>query len=102
MPTSNSPVADQLRIGNSNDAREILKTWRPEILISDVVLGAGETGPRLAEEAIDIDDSIKVLLMSGYPEFALEGDGQLDTSWRLLKKTFGRQALRESLQKLYA
>jgi signal transduction histidine kinase len=87
---------------NGSEAREKLRAWQPDILITDVVLGAGETGPDLAKEAQARYPDLKVLLISGYPEFALESNGSLGASWHLLKKPFGRDNLQASLELLYA
>ena len=64
-----------------------------ELLLSDVILASGETGPEVAETAKQLRPDLKVMFASGYTEDALERNGHLDPTVVLLRKPFTKSAL---------
>ena len=63
-----------------------------DLLLSDVVLPGGVSGPDLAEQVRDRYPGIKVLFMSGYPD-ARHRRGPLVGNTELLGKPFGKRDL---------
>ncbi|MBC8238857.1 MAG: response regulator [Alphaproteobacteria bacterium] len=72
-----------------------------DLLLSDVVLPGGTSGPDFARELCRGEPGLKVIFMSGYPDDAAIGGGLLDPGSVLLNKPFYlRQlatAMREAL-----
>jgi PAS domain S-box-containing protein len=73
-----------------------------DLVLSDVVLPGGVSGPEFAEEARATDPDLKVIFMSGYPAEPSRRNGLLGSEDVLINKPFKRQelakALRESLR----
>jgi PAS domain S-box-containing protein len=71
------------------DAVKILREGKVfDMMLTDVVLGAGLSGKQVAVQAVDITPSLKVLFMSGYTENAIVHHGRLDRGVSLLNKPF--------------
>ena len=74
---------------------------RFDLVLSDVVLPGGTSGPEFAEQAIRKHPNLKVLFMSGHSAQTAMGKGSLGEKWMLLDKPFRMErlakALRESL-----
>ena len=68
-----------------------------DLLFSDVVLPGGMSGKDVADRALAMRPSIKVLFTSGYAEDRIGRDGQLDPGVELLPKPFTREALARRL-----
>jgi CheY-like chemotaxis protein len=72
-----------------------------DLVLSDVVLPGGISGPEFAEQAIRKHPNLKVLFMSGYPAQTALGTGFKGEKRVLLNKPFRMEvlakALRESL-----
>lgn len=66
---------------------------RIDLLLSDVVLPGGVSGPAFAEQAKRRHPSIKVLYISGYAENAVHHQSALDKSDELLNKPFRKRDL---------
>ena len=50
--------------------------YRPEVMLTDIVMPGALQGPELAREARKMIDGIKVIFISGYPkEAAIHGNG---------------------------
>jgi PAS domain S-box-containing protein len=80
-----------LEAEDGESARAVLMTAPSiELLLSDVVLPGGMSGPALAQEAKRRHRAIKVLFMSGYAESAISGHGQWNGDAELLNKPFRR------------
>ncbi len=60
----------------------------PDLLLSDVMLPGGMSGPQIAEEAVKIHPGLRVLFMSGYTDNAIVHQGRLDRGVHLLSKPF--------------
>ncbi len=65
----------------------------PDLLLSDVVLPGGLSGPDLAEKVKRELPAIKVLFMSGYADYAARHSGLAGHGAELLKKPFRKRAL---------
>jgi PAS domain S-box-containing protein len=83
-----------LDAGTGHEALTILAA-HPEValLLSDVILAGGETGPEVAEAARRLRPDLKIMFASGYTEDALERNGHLDPDVALLRKPFTKSAL---------
>ena len=73
-----------------------------DVLLSDIVLGAGMRGTQLAAIAQQRLPRLAVLLMSGYSAELLKADRDAPASWELLRKPFTRDELAASMAKLIA
>ena len=73
----------------------------PDLILSDVVLPGGISGPEFAEAAGKTHPDLKVVFMSGYPAEAAKRSGRLGSDKVLLNKPFQTKqlaaALREAL-----
>jgi PAS domain S-box-containing protein len=71
---------------------------RVELLLSDVMLPGGMSGPDLAAEVKRRRPETKVLFMSGYPDNAMASHNLLDDAADLLNKPFQRRDLAAKLR----
>ncbi len=82
-------------------AREALKnTRRIDLILSDVVLPGGISGPEFADEALASRPDLKIIFMSGYPDKAAQHDGLHAPGSVLLKKPFKKRELATELHNL--
>ncbi len=87
-----------LEAGDGAEALAALQaTSRIDLLLSDVVLPGGVSGPDLAEQVTDRYPGIKVLLMSGYPD-ARHRRSPLVENTELLGKPFGKRDLAQKVR----
>ena len=85
---------DVLEAGTGQAALEVLQVNQDiHILLSDVVLPGGMSGPALAEQAKDLHPDLKVLFMSGYAEKAIYHNQSLANGADLLNKPFRKREL---------
>ena len=81
---------------NAEDALARLRTEPAvEVLFSDIMLGAGMDGRRLADEAHRLRPELAVLLTSGYEESA---DAQGESPRELLRKPYRREQLAAAIE----
>jgi len=73
-----------------------------DLLLSDIALGAGMRGTRLAELAQARLPRMVVLLMSGYSAELLDADRDAPLSWELLRKPYTRSELAVAMTRLMA
>jgi len=73
-----------------------------DLLLSDIALGAGMRGTRLAELAQARLPRRAVLLMSGYSAELLDADRDAPLSWELLRKPYTRSELAVVMTRLMA
>jgi CheY-like chemotaxis protein len=71
---------------------------RIDLLLSDVVLSGGMSGPQVAEEARDRYPAMKVLFMSGHAEAALRHHRALRGDTELINKPFRRRELAQKVR----
>ena len=86
----------------ARDAREAIEKLREsphvDLLFTDVVLPNGMDGRRLADAAIEIISSIKIIFTSGYTRNAIVHNGKLDAGVVLLTKPFTIDALAQKVR----
>jgi PAS domain S-box-containing protein len=73
-----------------------------DLLLSDIALGPGMRGTRLAELAQARLPRMAVLLMSGYSAELLDADRDAPLSWELLRKPYSRAELAVAMARLMA
>jgi CheY-like chemotaxis protein len=88
----------------AEEARGVLAEGKQvDLVLSDVVLPGGVSGPEFAEEARTTHPDLKIIFMSGYPAEAAKRNGFLSSDQMLLNKPFQRlrlaKAIREALDR---
>jgi CheY-like chemotaxis protein len=83
------------------DALRILDDFRPDLLLTDVVLPSG-AGPELADEVDRRVPGVAVVLMSGYLEEEIRANGAGNGSRRFLSKPFSPADLRTTVARALA
>jgi CheY-like chemotaxis protein len=73
-----------------------------DLLLSDIALGPGMRGTRLAELAQARLPHMAVLLMSGYSAELLDADRDAPLNWELLRKPYTRSELAVAMARLMA
>lgn len=73
-----------------------------DLLLSDIALGAGMRGTRLAAEVQQRFPQMAVLLMSGFSSELLDADREVPQSWELLRKPYSRSDLARAMAKVLA
>ncbi len=82
-------------------AREILEAAeRIDLLLTDVVLRKGVSGPALAREALSRRPGLKVLYMSGYSRVAALETGEIDDDTPLLTKPFRKAEFAREIRRI--
>ena len=83
---------------DATDAEKVLARYTPDILLLDVVLPGGTSGPDFAATTQKSYPDLKTIFMSGYLADAANHSGLLDSKSVLLNKPFERQQLAKSLR----
>lgn len=73
-----------------------------DVLLSDIALGPGMRGTRLATEAKRRFPRLAILLMSGFSSELLEADRDALQGWELLRKPYARADLARALARVLA
>jgi CheY-like chemotaxis protein len=73
---------------------------RLDLLLTDVVLPKGVSGPAIARLARQKRPGVKVLFMSGYPRDAITGDGTLGEGIPLISKPFSKSELARKIREM--
>jgi CheY-like chemotaxis protein len=76
----------------------LTRVGRVDVVLSDIVLPGGVSGPDFAEKTVRQNPGTRVLYMSGYTADAAEKNGFLDDGATLLNKPFLRSELAEAVQ----
>ena len=89
-------------VRDASDAHDALSNGElPDLVLSDVVLPNGVSGPAFVDTARETHPDLKVIFMSGYPDKAAKGNGSLSKDQPLLSKPFQigqlAKALRDTL-----
>lgn len=71
-----------------------------DLILSDVILPGGMTGPELIVEAAELQKDMKVLLMSGYTREAIMHRGDITEDVQLIQKPFSPQDLGLALREI--
>lgn len=72
------------------------------LLLSDIALGPGMRGTRLAAEAQQRHPEMAVLLMSGFSSELLDADREAPPDWELLPKPYTRAELAQAMARVLA
>ena len=89
-------TAEQALLSMESDAEAF------DVLLSDIALGPGMRGTRLATEAQQRFPGLAVLLMSGFSSELLDADRDVPQSWELLRKPYSRADLARALARVLA
>ena len=85
---------DVTNCANGEHALAVLESGAAfDLLLTDIALGAGMRGTRLAALAQERNPALRVLLMSGFSAELLEADRDSPPSWELLRKPYSRAEL---------
>ncbi len=88
-----------LEAGEAGNARAVLDgPEQIDLMLSDVVLPGGVSGPEFAREAKSLYPELKLLFMSGYPAEAVSRSGLQMQDTVLLNKPFQRRELATALR----
>jgi PAS domain S-box-containing protein len=88
-----------IEVPDAAKARKLLaEGTQVDLVLSDVVLPGGLSGPEFAEEARTTHPDLKVIFMSGYLAEAAKRNGFLGSDKVLLAKPFQRQQLAKALR----
>ena len=71
-----------------------------DLLLTDIALGAGMRGTRLAALAQERHPALGVLLMSGFSSELLEADRESPPAWELLRKPYTRAELARAIARV--
>ncbi len=90
-----------LQASTGAEAMEVLnRTSEIDLLFTDVVMPGGIGGRDLAELALKVRPSLKILFTSGYTENSIVHDGRLDPGVKLLSKPYRRQQLATKIREV--
>ena len=91
------------RVFTAKDGRTALAILehipRPDLLLSDVVLPGGLSGPDLAKQVLKLYPGLKIIFMSGYPANAAKDKDFVESGEALLSKPFSQLQLARALRK---
>ena len=86
-------------VGDAAAAEKTLSDGQAvDLVLSDVVLPGGTSGPEFAEQARTTHPDLKIIFMSGYPAESTKRNGILGSDKVLLNKPFQRQQLAKALR----
>jgi PAS domain S-box-containing protein len=92
------------KVTAASNAEQALLSLGPEarfdLLLTDIALGSGMRGTRLAAEAQARFPDLAILLMSGFSAELLEADRESPPSWELLPKPYTRDALAQAIARV--
>ncbi len=71
-----------------------------DLLLTDVVLPGGMSGPDIAERVLEKRPAMKILYMSGYTDNAVLHQGRLDENAVLMQKPFRKSDLAEKIRSI--
>jgi len=88
-----------LEAATARQAGSLMASGEVDLLLSDVILPGGVSGPQFAEQARRRDPALKVVFMSGYPAESATAGGLLGPDQILLNKPFRRHDLACALRR---
>jgi len=90
MAADNGPAAIKMLRGNK----------KIDLVLSDVVMPGGMTGFEVADQALEINPALKVLLATGYASGGEMRSGEGRTKYPILRKPYGLRDLAAALREL--
>jgi signal transduction histidine kinase/ActR/RegA family two-component response regulator len=72
-----------------------------DLVFTDVVMPGAISGRQLAERAVEIVPTLKILFTSGYTENAIVHNGRLDPGVEFLSKPYSREQLAAKLRRVF-
>ncbi len=84
--------------GDASEARELLQQKTFDLVLSDVVLPNGLSGPSFAKEIRNKCSDLKIIFMSGYPALSQEADNDVELIGTLISKPFRRDELASAIR----
>jgi CheY-like chemotaxis protein len=91
-----------LKAGQADSAQEILKTEKPDLIFTDVVMPGAIHTRDFTARAQDMHPGIRVLYTSGYTQNAIVHNGKLDDDALLLSKPYRKDELARKLRNVFA
>ena len=92
-----------LEAGDGASALRLLESGiRPDLLVTDVGLPGQMNGRQVADAALALFPTLRVLFITGYAENAVIGSGQLDPHMALVTKPFSMEGLAAKVRALLA
>jgi CheY-like chemotaxis protein len=79
-------------LGVFNDSPQV------DLLMTDIMLGGGYSGPELAREAKDKRPDLPVLFVSGFPQKKLEESGFVSSAASYLAKPFRKAGVAQAVR----
>lgn len=89
---------DTIVCDSAEEALEVLKENSPELLLVDMMLGAGMNGLELADKVATSHPDTRVVLMSGYPDDILKRRDNFSDRYEMLRKPFGYDEISSRLE----
>ena len=90
-----------IEVADAASAHKVLAAGPPvDLVLSDVVLPGGASGPEFADNARETHPDLKIIFMSGYPAEAAMCNGFLGSDDVLLNKPFEQRQLAKVLRDL--
>ena len=88
--------------GSAQEAASIVEAnqYRPDLLLTDVVLPGGENGREVADYMLALFPELPVIFMSGYTRDAVVHDGRINDNVAFLEKPFKREQFLTVLARL--
>lgn len=87
-----------IAVSNTAAADEVLHRKTPvDLVVSDVILPGGESGPEFAKRMRAANPDFKVIFMSGYPAEAIKRNGLNSSEQALLHKPFQKRQLAQAV-----
>jgi DNA-binding NtrC family response regulator len=71
-----------------------------DLLLTDIALGSGMRGTKLATHAQERFPKLAILLMSGFSAELLDADRESPPSWELLRKPYSREELAHAMARV--
>ena len=86
-----------MAVEKASNAMQTLERKRLDLVVTDVVLPGGMSGPEFADQARSLYPDLKFIFMSGYPE-GVPGDSTVLSSKEvLLSKPFRKEHLSKAI-----